>query len=80
MSDPNNAALSSTERARRSRRRKREGLRLLRLEIRDAEVGTLVKVGLLRAEKRDDIAAVAKAVHELFDVIFPALEAGELQI
>ena len=28
------------------------------------------------AENRDDSAAVADAVHELFDVIFPALEAG----
>ena len=59
MSDPNNAALSSTERARESRRRKRERLRLLHLEVRDAEVTTLVKTGLLRAEDRDDIAAVA---------------------
>jgi hypothetical protein len=80
MSGVQRRCISSTERARKSRQRKREGLRVLRIDIRETEVDTLAKIGLLHEEDREDIGAVAEAIYRVFDVVFTKLESGKLKI
>jgi hypothetical protein len=70
--------MSGAERARALRRRRREKLRVLTIEIRDDEVGLMVKYGLLRVEDRDHPFAVLAALYLLLDRAFPALAAGRL--
>ena len=48
----------AAERMRRSRERKRKGLRCYTLEIRDREIEALVGGGYLPARARDDASAV----------------------
>jgi hypothetical protein len=58
---------TAAERMRRHRQRRRKGLRSLIIELRETEVDTLVRRGLLQAEMRNDPRSVRKAVHTHFD-------------
>jgi hypothetical protein len=51
----------------RSRQRKRKGLRLLRLEVRENEVTALVKKGYLRPDRHGDRQAVVLAFYKFLD-------------
>ena len=53
----------ATERMRRHRQRRREGLRCLTIEIYETEVDALVLNGLLKAETRNDSFAVIEALY-----------------
>ena len=60
--------LSNADRMRNYRRRKRDGLRYLGLEIRDTEVDALINKGLLVAEERLNNRAVVRALYRFLDV------------
>lgn len=66
---PINAA---AERMRRTRKRRRDGLRFVGIDVRDSEVAALVRRGLLAEAERDDPGAIAEAVCELLDFILAA--------
>jgi SOS response regulatory protein OraA/RecX len=57
----------AAERMRRSRQRRRDGLRSLRVELRETEIDALVRKGLLRAESRDNADAVLRAFYAFLD-------------
>jgi hypothetical protein len=57
----------AAERMRRSRERRRGGLRCLVLELRATEIDALVRMGLLAPETRSDMNAVRRAIYEFFD-------------
>jgi hypothetical protein len=59
----------STERARESRRRKKDGLRLIPIEIFEQEIAELVQLGLLPAHEHNDKLSVSHA-------LYPVIEAG----
>jgi hypothetical protein len=52
---------------RRSRRRRRKGLRCFVLELRDTELAALVRRGLLAEDEQSDRRAVVKAMYKLLD-------------
>ena len=53
----------ATERMRRHRQRRREGLRCLTIEIYETEVDALILNGLLKAETRNNSFAVIEALY-----------------
>jgi hypothetical protein len=57
-------------RMRRSRARRRDGLGLVQVLLRDSEVNALIELGLLQERSRDNPNAVIDAVHTLFDRVF----------
>jgi len=57
----------AAERMRRSRQRRRNGLRCFRLEIRDNEIEGLVRRGLLLASEQTNRNAIMKAMYAFFD-------------
>jgi hypothetical protein len=61
---------SGAERMRRHRQRRREGLRSLRIELRETEVDMLVRSGYLQRDRRNDASAVTHALYRVFDRIF----------
>jgi hypothetical protein len=61
----------AAERMRRSRRRRRDELRVVRFEIRDKEISGLVMRGLLDPVARNDPDAIARALGGLFDAVPP---------
>jgi hypothetical protein len=58
---------TAAERMRRHRKRKRQGLRCVTIQLRETEIDVLIKMGLLTADTRNDPYAVRKAVHTHFD-------------
>jgi hypothetical protein len=60
-------AMTSTERSRITRERRRRGLRLVPVEILDGEVNWLVDVGLLPISERDDPHLIARAIERLLE-------------
>ena len=58
---------AAAERMRLHRERRRKGLRCLTIELRETEIDTLVRMGLLRAEMRNDANAIIEAVYAHFD-------------
>jgi hypothetical protein len=60
----------AAERMRRHRARSREGLRLVKVLLRETEVDTLIESGWLEEGGRNDPNAVVDALHRLFDHIF----------
>jgi hypothetical protein len=63
---------SSAERMRRSRNRRRKGLRFVPVYVRDIEVQALVRLGLLPAGEQHNPVALGRALGRLLDAI-PAL-------
>ena len=51
----------------RHRKRRRDGLRCLRIEIRETEIDALTKLDLLRNDARQDRNAILSAVYAFFD-------------
>ena len=58
---------AAAERMRRHRSRRRSGLRCLTIELRDTELVTLVRMGLLKADLRRDPSAVKNALYTHLD-------------
>lgn len=54
-------------RMRRYRDRKREGLRLIQVLLRESEINALIYHGLLDEQSRSDTIAVTEALHGFFD-------------
>jgi hypothetical protein len=61
------ARSAGARRMARYRARRREGLRCLRILLRESEVDVLIRRGRLSKEERANPAAIRKAVHELLD-------------
>lgn len=59
-------------RMRRHRDRRKRSCRCITIELRESEVDELIRLRLLAAGERSDNLAVRKAVHGLFDRVFPA--------
>jgi hypothetical protein len=57
----------AAERMQRHRKRKRQGLRCVTIQLRETEIDVLIGKGLLVADARNDPRAVRKAVHTHFD-------------
>ena len=57
----------AAERMRRHRERRRDGMRCLRLELRDTEIDALVRKGLLKTEARSDHKAIAEALYDYIE-------------
>jgi hypothetical protein len=57
----------AAERMRRHRERRRDGLRCVTVEVRDSEIDTLVRMGLLRPEMRNTPNDVVEALYVHFD-------------
>lgn len=58
---------TAATRMRRHRERRREGLRCLTIELRETEVDTLVKKGLLKLETRNQRNALLLAFYAFLD-------------
>jgi hypothetical protein len=58
----------SAARMRLHRDRRRKGLRCLTIEVRESEIGALVRRGLLGPEMQDQPGAVAVALYEFLDL------------
>ena len=56
--------VSSAERMRRHRARRRDGMRCLMVELHDTEINALVRAGLLKPETRHDRNAIADALYD----------------
>jgi hypothetical protein len=72
MTDPqtvvaNPAPLTGSERMRRHRQRRRDGMRCLTIELRETEIEMLVRQGLLPTEMRNDPQAVSRALYRFLD-------------
>ena len=61
------ARTRGAERMRRCRRRRRDGLRCYRLELRDSEIEALVRRGLPPASEQTNRSAIIKAMYSFFD-------------
>jgi hypothetical protein len=55
---------------RRYRARRRRGLRLVQVPLRDTKVDALIESGLLEARSRNNPNAIIDALHRLFDRVF----------
>jgi gamma-glutamylcysteine synthetase len=58
---------ATADRMRRHRQRRRDGLRCLTVELRVTEINTLVRMGLLHRDSRNDDGAVLTAFYSLLD-------------
>jgi hypothetical protein len=68
--DQTMTAPSSTpaaERMRRHRERRRDGLRCVRIELRETEIDALISKGLLKPETRHDRNVIIEAFYEFLD-------------
>lgn len=61
------ARSAAAERMRLSRHRRRRGMRVIPLEVRDAEIDSLVRLNLLDAAARNNRRAIAGALGRLLD-------------
>jgi hypothetical protein len=60
------ARSAAAERMRLHRERRRNGMRCLTIELRETEIDTLVRMGLLRREMRNDANAIIEALYAHF--------------
>jgi len=65
--DDRNARSAAAERMRHHRERRRQGLRCLMIELSEAEIGGLIREGLLPAEMRNEPFALTWALYEHLD-------------
>ena len=54
-------------RMRRHRQRRRDGLRCLNIQLRETEIDTLIRRGLLKSETRNDANAIIEAFYAFLD-------------
>jgi hypothetical protein len=66
----NTTTSPAAERMRRSRQRRRDGLRSLRIELRETEIDKLIRSGFLDRASCNDANAVLGALYRVFDRIF----------
>jgi hypothetical protein len=59
--------MTPAERMALSRRRRRRGLRVIWLEVRDSEIEGLIRAGLLASAERDSRRAIARALGAMLD-------------
>jgi hypothetical protein len=57
----------AAQRMRLHRHRRRVGLRCLMVELRETEIEALIRIGLLKAETRNDPSAIRKALYAHLD-------------
>jgi hypothetical protein len=67
---PTGKISAAAERMRRSRARRRQGLRLVQVQLRETEIDALIESGWLEERSRNNPNAVVDAVHRLFDRAF----------
>jgi hypothetical protein len=67
---PNPPISAAAERMRRHRARRRQGLRLVQVQLRETEIGALIESGWLEERSRNNPNAVVGALHRLFDRVF----------
>jgi hypothetical protein len=58
----------ATDRMRRHRERRRDGLRCIMIQLRATEIDVLVRKGLLNQGRRDDPRAIVQALHVYLDL------------
>jgi hypothetical protein len=58
---------AAAERMRLYRERRRQGLRCITVELRETEIDALVRRGLMKAEMRNDMYAVRRALYRYLD-------------
>ena len=61
------ACSAAALRMRRHRERRRDGLRCMTIEVREAEIDALIRKGFLRDDARHDLQAVKKAFYGFLD-------------
>ena len=61
------ARSAAAERMHLHRERRRKGLRCVTIELRETEIDTLIRRGLMRAEMRNDANAIVEALYAHFD-------------
>jgi hypothetical protein len=64
---PTRSRSAGAERMRRHRDRRQKGLRCVRIELREAEIDTLIQRRRLAPVSRGDLAAVRTALHGFLD-------------
>jgi hypothetical protein len=64
----------ATARMRRSRARRRQGLRCCTLLLRDDQIATLLRRGLLRVDEQTDRIAIVRAMHAFLEQAFKLSE------
>jgi hypothetical protein len=67
MNEISHRPSSAAERMRLHRERRRNGMRSLWIELRVTEIEALVRIGLLKAETRNDPNAIREALYEYLD-------------
>ena len=70
---PNPPVSAAAERMRRARARRRQGLRLVQVLLRETEVVALIESGWLEERSRNNPNAVVDALHRLFDRVFDSM-------
>ena len=70
----------STARNREYRRRRREGLVIVPIEVKNEEIDTLVARGLVRQGEREDKHAVEAGIYSVLDSAFAAILSGSLKL
>jgi hypothetical protein len=64
---PESPISAAAERLRRQRQRRRDGLRCLRVELRETEIDALIRMQLLKSEMRNNARAVTAALYAYLD-------------
>ena len=67
MSETDQHVSLAAERMRRHRERKRNGMRCVVVEVRETEIDTLVRIGLLKNEMRNDEDEIRDALYAHLD-------------
>lgn len=65
--------MTAVERMQLSRQRRRDGLRMVSIEIRDTEVEALIRRGFLHPDDKQNSRAIGSSVQELLDEMPPAM-------
>jgi hypothetical protein len=64
---PESPISAAAARMRRHRQRRRDGLRCLRVELRETEIDALIRMQLLKSEMRNNARAVTAALYAYLD-------------
>ena len=64
---------AAAQRMRRHRQRRHDGLRCLKIELRETEIDELIRKGLLKSETRNDPRAVRDALYAHLDDTLSAM-------
>ena len=59
---------AAAERMRRHRERRQEGLRCLRIELRETEIDALARRGFLKPDARNDLRSIEMALYEFIEL------------